>query len=473
MKKFIALFLCMIMIFSLTACGSNNIETPKETPSTTGVSNTPEPSGETKKGDPVYINENAASLTGTVRFLTAFDGQFGTNALIEEFNKYYPNVKVEYTVYKNSTEGNLTADTSILADEVDVILSFGTNNTATRWENGLLLDITDNLAKDNLDLVTEWGTDAYTYEDRVYCFPSGGLSVFVAINMDMWKAAGLGDIPKEWTWDEYIEACRAMTQRDNAGKTLVYGGSDFNQRDYWTYALRQTKGVDAFYNAEGKADFGSPLSATILNRQLNAEKEGVWYKKMDLITDGTKSRDMLWAGTVGSCVESIITRFVMDTANYPHDFVLGYAPYPINAKGETNYTLGNMPNSFFAVTNSAQDPEAAYAFAKFASTIGSKYLYKAGHTSTWTGVKADEIVNLVFGSRETAEKYVDVDSYIANVLAVGAPAYHEEYIVAYNAIASLVDEYTDYILSGEMSVEDGLVKLNELANDAIEEKLSE
>jgi len=263
-----------------------------------------------------------------------------------------------------------------------------------------------------------------------------------------------------------------MTKRDSGGKPVVFGGTDFNQRDYWTYSLRQTKGVDAFYNSQGKADFDNPLCEKILSRELDAEAKGIWYKKINLITNSMTSRDLLWKGTVASCVESIITRFVMNTKNYPHTFKLGYAPYPINKQGETNYALGNMPNSFFCVTKDAKDVKAAYAFAKFASTIGSKYLFKAGHTSTWTGVKSDEIVDLVFGSRKTAEQFVDVDSYIANVLAIGAPAYHEENIVAYSKIASLVDEYTDYILSGSMTVKDGLAKLNKLANEAIEEKRS-
>ncbi len=469
---------CLLMAaaIALTGCGSSAETKPAETKAETASESKAEPEAESKtetaaeqpSGDPVYINADADSLTGTVRFWTAFDGQYGTQAMIDEFKEHYPNVNVEYTVYKNSTEGNVTADMALISGDIDVILSFGTHNTAARWANGQLMDITDRMAADNLDLKKEWGTDAYRYNDRTYCFPSGGLSVFVAVNMDMWNAAGLGELPEEWTWDEYLEACRKMTQRDSSGATTVYGGTDFNQRDYWTYQMRQTKGVDAFYNAEGKADFDSGLAATILNRELSAEEEGIFYKKINLITDGTRSRDLLWNGTVGSCVESIITRFVMDKENCPHDFLLGYAPYPINAAGETNYALGNMPNSFVCVSQNAQDADAAYAFAKFAATSGSKYMFKAGHTSTWTGIDPDEIVDLVFGSAETAAEYVDVDSYIANVLAVGAPAYHEENITAYSEIASLVDEYTDYILSGEMPVEAGLADLNQLANEAIE-----
>ena len=128
-----------------------------------------------------------------------------------------------------------------------------------------------------------------------------------------------------------------------------------------------------------------------------------------------------------------------------------------------------MNNSFYCVTKNAQDADAAYAFAKFASTYGGKYLYKAGHTTTWTSVNPDEIVDLVFGDRATAEKFVDVDSYIKNVLAVGAPAYHEEFITAYSEITSLTNEYYDIIKTGQMSVEEGLAELEELANEAIED----
>ena len=400
MKRIVALCLSIALVFGITACrGSASTVTSTKALSTTAittakaVSSTPAAtkiaitnanassavsSGSKAEGTTgaVYIDPNASNMKGTIRFWTAFDGQYGTNALIDDFHKYYPNIDVKYTVYKNDTEGNLTADTALLSGDVEFMLSFGTHNTSSRWENGMLLDITDKLKKDNLDLKKEWGTDAYTYNGKVFCFPSGGLSVFVALNMTMWKAAGLGDIPKEWTWDEYIEACKKMTKKDATGVTEVYGGTDFNQRDYWTYALRQSKGVDAFYKTDGSADFDNPLCSTILNRELAAEKDGVWFKKIQLLTDGKKSRDLLFKGNVASCIESIITRFVMDTKNNPHDFIMGYAPYPVNKKGETNYALGNMPNSFFVISKDAKDADVAYAFAKFASTKGGKYLIR-------------------------------------------------------------------------------------------------
>lgn len=417
-------------------------------------------------GEAAYIDADAANLTGTVRFYTAFGGPNGTDALIADFNQYYPNVKVEYEVYKNSTDGNIGLDTAMMAGNVDVILSYGVKNTANRWTNGMLMDITDRLAADNLDLVKEWGTDAYKYEDRVYAFPSGGLSIYIAINQDKWEAAGLGETPTEWTWDEYLDACRKLTERDASGNTVVYGGSDCNQTDYWTYSIRQSKGFNAFYDEEGNADFDNPIWKTVLQREVDAENEGIWFSKANYQADSTKSRDMFLNGTNATTIEAAMTRYIV--AGDPQ-FKIKYAPYPVNVEGETNYMGGAIPNSFVCIANNAGDPDAAYAFGKFLATYGSKYMYAAGHASTWSGVDAAEIIDVVFGSKEAAEKYIDTESFEKFVVASGEPTYAEDNIVAFADIQSLIDEYTKYVLNGEMTVDEALAEVQVNAQSAIDD----
>lgn len=73
---------------------------------------------------PKYIDDNAATMTGSVRMLTAYAGSVGTDALIADFNKYYPNIEVTYEVYTNNSDGNLTANAAIQAGKVDVIASY-------------------------------------------------------------------------------------------------------------------------------------------------------------------------------------------------------------------------------------------------------------------------------------------------------------------------------------------------------------
>ena len=406
-------------------------------------------------------------LTGEIKFFTAFAGANGTDAMIAEFNELYPNVKVDYEVYKNSADGNVGLDTAIMAgDQVDVFLSFGVSNTAKRWQNGLLMDLTDRLAADGLDLVENWGTDAYKYNDRVYVFPSGGLSVYVAINLDKWEAAGLGELPTAWTWDEYLAACEKLTERDADGKVTVNGGSDFNQIDYWTYAVRQAKGKNVFYNEEGLSDFDNPLFAAALHHEVDSAASGIWHSKAVYQSDSTRSRNLFLQGEIATTIESILTRYIV--AGAP-TFKIGYAPYPTFEAGQTNYMLGSNPNSFIAVAANTKAPEAAYAFAKFAATYGNKYMYVAGHATTWTGVDPNSVLSVVFGSEEEAAKWVDTESFVRCVVAAGEPAYSEDYIVAYTEMQKLVDEYTMYVLNGEMTVEDALAEMKQLGDEAIEE----
>ena len=114
MKKIFTLCLAAVMLLSLLAgCGGNNGGKTPDAPDPAvpdASVNPPEPAA--PSGDPVYIDANASELTGSVRFYTAFAGENGTDALIQEFNSYYPNVTVEYEVYKNNSDGNVAADTS-------------------------------------------------------------------------------------------------------------------------------------------------------------------------------------------------------------------------------------------------------------------------------------------------------------------------------------------------------------------------
>ena len=175
---------------------------------------------------------------------------------------------------------------------------------------------------------------------------------------------------------------------------------------------------------------------------------------------------MFLNGTNASTVESILTRYIV--AGDPQ-FKITYAPYPVNEKGETNYMGGAIPNSFVCVTANTKNPDASYAFAKFLATYGSKYMYAAGHASTWTGVDTSDIVSVVFGSVDEAKKYIDVDAFGKYVVAAGEPAYSEDNITAFSDIQSLVNQYTKAALNGEVTVEEAMKEIQTGAQEAIDD----
>ena len=114
--------------------------------------------------------------------------------------------------------------------------------------------------------------------------------------------------------------------------------------------------------------------------------------------------------TSNSTIALNIPRFITDP-DKNINFVTGFAPYPVVEKGQTNYHSGVNYFSFAGITQGCQDEEAAWAFLKWYSTYGSKYLVVAGHQSTWIGTDPAGAVDLIFGSEEAAAKLIDLESF--------------------------------------------------------------
>ncbi len=473
MKRFIALLLVAIMALSLfAACGETN--TP---PASNPPAQDPAPSqgGEENK-DPVdpltgWIFEDDLNMSGEVNFWIPFKGSQGMDAMIAEFNKSYPNIKVNLNPYNNNSDGNMAVNTAILAGEVDVLASFGLSNTYNRWENDLFIDITDKVAEEGIDLLTNWGWDCYTYEDSIYTFPCGGLSVYVAINMTAWEEAGLGELPTEWTWNEYLDACRKMTKLNDDGTVAVYGGSDYHSTNYFTYPYAQIHGKDSYYNVDGKAVYDDPIVVNSLDRELKAElEEKIWYPKYSYRSDNIQAQQTFCQGITASTIIPNVTRFLHDTETYPDvNWITGFAPYPVEEKGQTNYMSGVTPFSHAGIATNCQDEAAAWAFLKWYASYGVKYLIAAGHQPNWKGTDVSSLTNVIYGTEEEAAKWIDIDSFKAVVGRADLPSYAETTLTAYGDVSGAHKDPVMQAIAGEMSAVDAMAAAAKDANEAIED----
>ena len=163
MKKTLALVLAILMAVSLLSACSKTPADATTTPSTTEgtkPADTKPASTEPTVTEPVktgvstdWILEKDTNMSGKVNFWIPFKGNAGMDALIADFNKTYPNIEVTLNTYSNNSDGNLAVNTAIMGGEVDVLASFGLNNTYKRWENGLFLDLTGKCEADGIDLL--------------------------------------------------------------------------------------------------------------------------------------------------------------------------------------------------------------------------------------------------------------------------------------------------------------------------------
>lgn len=462
MKRFFACLLVLTMLFT-TACGvapdSSSVAPESGSAQESGDSNTA-PSGE-----PVYINADT-SIAGIVRFWIPFSGPQGMDAMIADFNSVYPNIKVELNTYNNNTDGNVAVNTAMMAGEVDVLHSFGLANAYGRWESGLYRDITDAIAADNLDLVTEWGTDAYKYDGRVYSLPAGALSYYIAINKTEWEKANLGDIPTEWTWDEYLEASKAMTHGE--GNNKVYGGSDYHSEWYVTLPVSQVTGRGGYYNEDGTSAADTSIFKEALEREVQAEQvDGIWFPLTSYKADNLQSQMTFLSGTTASTIICNLHRFLRDTETYPVDWVTAFAPYPTHEAGQPNHMEGVSPFSHVGIATSSpkENYEASYAFLKWYSTYGCKYLVLAGHLPSWKHSDVDSMVDLIFGA--DADKLVDVESFKRVVFNYEGLNWVDVELTAYSEVANLYKEYVNYVHNGEMNTDDALAELKKITDEVI------
>ena len=487
MKKLIASTLALAMVGTmLTGCGSSAKEETKPAETTTAApaagsetkgeetksNDTQAPSGESKDGDITsWILEDDTSISGEVNFWIPFKGSQGMDAMIAAFNEVYPNIKVNLNTYNNNSDGNVSGNVAMDAGEVDVLASFGLSTTYKRWANGLFKDLTARCEEEGIDLIDNWGTDAYKYDGSIYTFPCGGLSYYVAINMNAWNEAGLGDLPTEWTWDEYLEASRKMTKKDENGNVLVYGGSDYHSVNYMTFTYAQVKGKNPYYKDDKTASFDDPIIINSYDKELKAElEEKIWFPKATYRADNLQAQMTFCQGQTASTIIPNVTRFLHDKETYPNvDWITGFAPYPVVEKGQTNYMSGVPTFSHAGICTNCQDEDAAWAFVKWYSTYGVGFLPAAGHQSCWKGNDPATALQVIYGSEEEAKKWIDVESFVRVVGDSSKPAYYEDELTAYSDVNSCLNEQVMFAINGEKTAEEAMNEAAKNANQFIKD----
>jgi multiple sugar transport system substrate-binding protein len=469
MKKLIALLLVAVMAIGLfAACGKTPVETtpkdttPKDTtPSTTAPKDTTPSTTAPKELETDWIWEDT-SLSGELTFAIPFKTTQGMQAMVDEFNKTYPNIKVNIHTYSNTSDGQTQMRAAVVAGTIDVWAAFGLSSLNKMVEGELGMDLTDLCEEEGIDLKANWGTDAYVFDDTIYSFPCGGMSVYVAINMDAWKEAGLdkkyeatGGLPTEWTWEEYIEASELMT-KTNADGTTRFGGSDYHSINYFMYAHCQVAGGDMYYEADGTSSYDNPIIKAALERKIKAELEDkIWYPDAKYRGESIQAQTPYCEGITASTIIPNVVRFLHDTEKFNVNWITGFAPFPVVEKGQTNYMSGT-PNFSHAGISSYLPEEKfdiAWAWLKWYSTHGVKYLAVAGHQPAWKGTEPGSAVELIYGTKEEAAKWIDIESYNRVVGRSDLPGYVETNLTAYGDVSKALNDPMMQCINGEMTPE--------------------
>ncbi len=215
MKKSLAILLVLVLALGVFAgC------TVPETPQTSSAPSTPSSGANVESSDPRYQTE------GHIVVATNAGRTTDTYALLQNFNKYYPNITVEFQYYETTTTEYLTAQAAtgampdVVMDDADEIYYY----VSQGWVYPL-----NDLVKDDKDFtyVPESITKTYTYLDQLYALPMQVHFNTVFINLDLLDQLNL-DLPElDWTTDDYMELLKAGTNSEYSGTELLWSVDEF------------------------------------------------------------------------------------------------------------------------------------------------------------------------------------------------------------------------------------------------------
>ena len=287
-------------------------------------------------------------------------------AAIEEFEKAN-DVKVKI-IMTTADEYSTKLKAAITGKQIPDVFYVDPGSVQAYVRSGIIKDITADVEKNtDLDNIWAYGIDSYRFDGQlmgqgaIYAMPTDVGPFSFGYNKTMFDKAGipLPDTDKPYTWDEFIDVAKQLTQdTDGDGKL-----------DQWGTGLNVTWNLQSFVWSNGGDWVNSDRTKVTVNSPEFVEalqffadmstKDGVTPSTSDAQTLDTYQRWM--QGEIG-----FFPVGPWDVPTYEKlDFEWDLIPYPVGKTGETATWTGTLG---IAVAESTKNAELATKLAIYLST---------------------------------------------------------------------------------------------------------
>lgn len=288
------------------------------------------------------------------------DTSSGWSELVRDFQSENPDIEIA-TQITPGTEYLQKLITQKASDTLPDVIAVENTPFPAFVANDLLLDMTDMLAKDtNFDasrffpkLIDRYTVNGSTYGIPYDCQPVAG----VFVNKTHFKEAGLPEPEANWTWEEFLNAAKTLTQKD--GDTTKRFGLVAGPWVNWVYA----------FGGRLVDDVKKPTQVIVNTPEAIAGMQAY----VDLIvTEKISPSDQFLSGGGLSAADLFATGMAsMFHAGYwelvfdPKKFAnvdMGFVSFPDGPGQGTAYTTGG---TCYTVASTSKHPEQAYRFVKY------------------------------------------------------------------------------------------------------------
>ena len=297
-KRQIALGMAALLFASgLAACGAKKEETKESAKESAKETEAKADAGE----------EKAEDLKADLKLFTYPIGQWGksesVDALLENFNKKYPNVHVSVE-YLDYTNGDDQVNTAIEGKAAPDRIMEGPERLVANWgAKGLMVDLKDIFEDEASQDIYKNVKDACASSDgKYYEYPLAMVAHCMAINKTMFeKADALQYIDEEkhtWTTENFFKAVEAINKSGQNDVLAVYCGGQGG--DQGTRALVNNLYGGTFTNKEHtEYTADSPENIKALEelkkaKGVNFDPALVGGDEINLFRNGTLAMSLCW-----------------------------------------------------------------------------------------------------------------------------------------------------------------------------------
>lgn len=320
------------------------------------------PSGTTD--DAIQSSDNAGSPTTIKVYISA---DIANSELEKQFNDAFTDktgIHVEQVVVPgDDMYKKIDMDLASSVSTVDVIPLSNPLPLDQYVKNDFLLPLNDLLKEGLYDADKIHGEYLTKYGDKIYSLPESVSMWAVFYNKKIFDDVNVPYPPEEWTWTQYIETAKKLT---NPAKGVY--GSYMLDFDIYLFMLARQHNISA-YKADGTSNYDDPIfkeSLKFFGELGNVDKiQPNWldYKSNKLQWDGFMS------GKYGMhLIGNWYTGLLTNEKEYPKNWEWGVTQIPTDGIGTNNFGV-TYTN---AVNKRSTHPKEALEYVKFKAEYSAK-----------------------------------------------------------------------------------------------------
>lgn len=372
-------------------------------------------------------------------------------ALIEEYKKVKPNVTIEYTDLGSTDYMTvLAAELSGSGSEFDVVTIKDVPGYATLVQKNTLEPLDSYISAAGIDVSVFGGiTDQVTVDGKLYELPFRSDFWVLFYNKDIFDRAGVDYPTNDMTFEEYDELARKVT--DTTFGSEVYGAHYHT----WRSAVQLFGVLDGKHSIlDSDYSFFEPYYNMVLNQM----KDGVAMPFTDVSTEGLHYSAAFANGNIammnmGSWFISTLMSS-LETGDYDAELCgnWGLVKYPHAEGVEPGSTLGTITG--LSVTSVSDQKQEAFDFINWVS--GPEGAAVMARTGNFPAISTEKVKSIIAGLEGFPQDEASIEALEVSNLYLEVP--YAENVSEINAI---LDTYHQMIMSGELSIEEGIKAMNE------------